>query len=314
MGFAAAGPASASSTSQHRALSDVVNGTGAALHPEGVGWDPSRKAFLVGSLRHGTVSVVGADGRASTLVNEPRIVSTVGVHVDVARNRVLAAYADYGVGTRSSPSTIQTQAGLGIFDLKTGRTLHLVDLAIGPGPHIANDFALDLAGNAYVTDTASDKIYKVDVNGRASVLVQDPRLAGPTEDGMNGIVWHPGGYLLAVGYETGSLLRIPLKDPQAIHEVRLDQALVGGDGLALRPDGTLLVVSNEFGRSTAGSVKVLRSRDGWTSAKTAKTVAQWPDPLPTTVAVSPAGAYVLSGRLDVLITGSTSDQFTLRRI
>lgn len=292
----------------------LINGSAPSLHPEGVTWDPGRKAFLVGSVRHGTVSVVAADGSARTLVSEPRIVSTVGVHVDVARNRVLAAYADYGVGVRSTPETVFRQAGLGIFDLTTGRTLHLVDLAIGPGPHVANDFAIDAAGNAYVTDPMSDKIHKVDVAGRASVLVQDPRLFSPVGDGLNGIVWHPGGYLLAVRYDTGTLFRISLRDPRRIDEVRLSAPLVGGDGVALRPDGSLVVVANALGQRPEGEVAVLRADRTWSSARVVRRTAPWPDAVPTTVAVAPSGSYVVSGRLDVLISGSTSDQFTLRRV
>jgi hypothetical protein len=46
----------------------VVDGTAPALHPEGVAWDPGRRAFLVGSVRHGTISVVGPGGRVTTLV------------------------------------------------------------------------------------------------------------------------------------------------------------------------------------------------------------------------------------------------------
>ncbi|GGN23428.1 gluconolaconase [Lentzea pudingi] len=295
------------------ALPDVINASAPSLHPEGVAWDPARKSFLVGSVRHGTVSVVGLDGQTQTLVNEPRIVSTVGVHVDVKRNRVLAAYADYGVGTRSTEATAFTQAGLGIFDLTTGRTLHLVNLAIGPGPHVANDFALDPAGNAYVTDTASDKIFKVDVNGRASLLAQDPRFTGPAGDGLNGIVWHPGGYLLAVRYDTGSLLRISLRDPVSIVEVRLDQPLVGGDGMLLRPDGTLVVATNALGQSLEGTVRELRSRDGWASATTTRNVSPWTDPVPSTVALTSNGSYVISGRIDLLIGGTLTDEFTLRR-
>src|SRR4051812_41151603 len=81
----------------------TITGHAAAVHPEGVAWDPSRQAFLVGSARHGTVSVVRPDGRVSTLVSDPRMVSTFGLRVDVARHRLLVAFADIGVGERSGP-------------------------------------------------------------------------------------------------------------------------------------------------------------------------------------------------------------------
>jgi histidinol dehydrogenase len=116
-----------------------------------VAWDPTRQALLVGSTRHVTVSVVRPDGQVRTLVSDQRMVSTFGLRVDAARNRLLVAFADIGVGERTGPGTFYRQSGVGIFDLRTGAPLHLVDLAIGDGRHGANDLALDWAGNAYVT-------------------------------------------------------------------------------------------------------------------------------------------------------------------
>jgi len=59
---------------------------------------------------------------------------------------------------------------------------------------------------------------------------------------------------------------------------------------------------------------VLGSTDGWRSASRLRQVEPWPDPAPTTVATTPYGEYVVSGRLDVLLSGGTSESFTLRRM
>jgi sugar lactone lactonase YvrE len=281
----------------------VINGTAPSLHPEGVAWDPTRRAFLVSSVRHGTVSVVSPSGTVRTLVQDDRMVSTFGVHVDAARGRLLVTYADLGLGDRANG-----RSGLGIFDLGTGRPLHLVDLG-----HLANDLTIAPDGTAYVTDPGGDALYTVDTAGRASVLVQSPRFAG-TGFTLNGIVWHPGGYLLVVRYDVGILFRIPLCDPVHFTEVALDRPLVGGDGMALRPDGSLVVSTNTLGSTGEDAVQVLRSGDGWASAHQVSRTAPWPDRAPTTVAVSPYGTYVLSGRLDVLLGGGTTDAFTLRRL
>lgn len=56
-----------------------------------------------------------------TLADDGVMVSTIGVRVDAPRQRVLAAYQDPGVGTRSTELTKLKQSGLGIFDLSTGR-------------------------------------------------------------------------------------------------------------------------------------------------------------------------------------------------
>jgi hypothetical protein len=165
-----------------------------------------------------------------------------------------------------------------------------------------------------VTDTTSDKVYRVDVTGRASVFVQDERLASPVGDGLNGIVWHPAGFLLGVRYDTGELFRITARGVDRIKPVRLERPLTGGDGLVLRRDGSLVVVTNTLGQANDGTVLTVRSDDGWRSARVVRGVVPWADPVPTTAADSPYGTYVVSGRLDVLITGATSDRFTLRRL
>ena len=288
----------------------VILGTAPSLHPEGIAWDPTRRAFLVSSVRHGTVSVVQPDGTVRTLVSDPHMVSTFGVHVDARRGRVLVAFADFGVSERPTLAKKFQVAGVGIFDLATGRPLHIVDLTSLADRHIANDLALDTAGNAYVTDPGADGIYRVDPAGQVSVFARDPRFVANI--GLNGIVWHPAGYLLAVNYTTGALFRITAG---RVDEVRLDRPLVGGDGMALRSDGALVVVSNSLPPSPGvDAVRVLRANHRWTAARTTRITEPWPDLHPTTVALTPTATWVLYGRLEVLIQQrSTSDEFTIRR-
>jgi sugar lactone lactonase YvrE len=297
----------------HHALSlpPVIVGHTASLHPEGVAWDPTRHGFLVSSVRHGTVSFVAPDGTVRPFAADDRMVSTFGLHVDAVRGRVLVTFGDIGLGERSTPDSIRRSSGVGIFDLATGRLLHLVDLGTTPGPHGANDLAIDAAGNAYVTDVFSTELYRVDQHGRASVLAQDPRFAAASF-GMNGIVVHPAGYVLAVNYESGRLFRIRLHGDHRVDEVALDRPLIAGDGMALRRDGTLVVVTNGLGGAGTDAIQFVRPQPGWSSANVGPAVA-WPDKSPTTVALTPRGAYVVAGRLDALLAGQTADDFVLRR-
>jgi hypothetical protein len=241
------------------------------------------------------------------------MVSTLGVRVDPVRRRVLVAYADIGVGARSAPETLFSSSGVGVFDLRTGALIRLVPLTALPGGHVANDIALDRAGNAYVTDAAATGVYRVDPAGNASVLVDDPRLGNPTA-GLNGIVWHPAGFLLSVGYTTGELWRIGLTGAAAdVRPVALDRPLVGGDGLVLLPGGLLVAVTNNTLVPGENAVQTIRGRDGWAAARTVHRTAPWPDGGASTATVAPSGLWVVAGRLDVLFGGGTSDDFTIRR-
>ncbi|MFK4088995.1 hypothetical protein ACI2LF_33075 [Kribbella sp. NPDC020789] len=291
----------------------VVIGHTADRYPEGIAWDPTRQAFLVGSIATGRISVVGRDGVPHPFGVAPGI-STFGLHVDARRNRVLATYADIGAGERSSEATTYKESGVAVYDLRTGRLLRRVDLntaQLNPagGRHGANDLAIDAVGNSYVTDPAGDAIYKIDAAGHASVLVRDARLRSDSI-GANGIVWDPAGFLLTVRYDTGVLLKITPR--RQISEVAVGKRLVGGDGLAITRNHRLVAVTNKLGAAGAEEVTVLSSSDGYRTARVRSTQA-WPVAGPTTAAVAPDGTYVLSGGIDVLLAGGSTDRFTIRR-
>ncbi len=298
-------------------VTEIV-GHAPSLHPEGVTWDPTRGAFLVGSARHGTVSVVRPDGSTRVLVDDPGVISSYGVHVDPVRGRVLVAYADLGVSTRSTPESTYKVGGLGVFDLATGRRLFLVDLTRLEPTRTAfavNDLTIGPDGTAYVADVFGSAVYRVTPRGEASVFVRDPRLTDGKGTGINGIAYHPGGYLLGVNTGDGRLIRISLRTKE-ISAVELPHPLVGGDGLAVHPDGTVVAVTNSLGSPQGtDAVRVLASRDGWRSAREQWTAPAWPVRGPSTVTVTPRGDYVLSGRLEVLFgpDHNTTDDFVLHR-
>ncbi|UUU22364.1 SMP-30/gluconolactonase/LRE family protein [Streptomyces sp. DSM 40750] len=325
---AGTGPAgtSASSAEETAPLPALIEGSGAAIHPEGVAWDPTRSAFLIGSIRYGTVSVVRADGVPRTLIDDPELIATGAIRVDVARNRLLVTYDDVYAGpgallsVGSTAETAGRHAGLAIYDLRTGRLQKRIDLGEAPGWHLANDIALDPAGNAYVTDSFSGHIFKVTPSGAKSTFLYAPALdAGITDNlpnvGLNGIVYHPDGYLLAVRYDTGAIFRIPLDHPDRFSEVTLQDHVPGADGMALTADGTLYAATNTIRSNGIDGLFRLRSADGWKTAYTVSKEAS-PEAAPTTVAVTPYGDYVLSSNLNVLFGSGgtqTRDGLVLRR-
>ncbi|MGW1507199.1 SMP-30/gluconolactonase/LRE family protein [Streptomyces mirabilis] len=304
------------------AFGDVITGHADALHPEGVDWDPNRQAFLVSSTRHGTASIVDGHGTVTPLVSnpDPRIVSTVGITVDVPRNRLLLGYHDLGIGARSTPETNLKVSGLAVYDLTTGEEQYLVDLALGPEPiHAADRIALDQDGTAYVSDPAANKIYRVTVDGKAEVLVDSQALSPGWElgtgAGVIGLRVHPAGFLLALQYTTGQLARVSL-DTGQVHQVELSGGpIIGGDAFALRPDGTVVVVSNKLANENGQDAVIVLSpvQDDWSAAKTLQH-DPWPEQNPTDVLPTPHGDYVLSGRPEYLFRGETADDFVLRRI
>lgn len=298
----------------HRAdFPDVIDARADTLHPEGIAYDPTRDAFLVSSVRHGTVSTVDADGETATLIDDPKLISTFGLAVDRRHGRILVTDGDVGMSERTSPETVQRTAGLGIYDLDTGERVDYIDLdALAPdaAAHAANDVAIAPDGTAYVTDTLAGLVYEVEPDGDASVLVEDPALAAPGGFGANGIVYQRGNLVIG-NYTGGSLWTVDVDYPEAIERVETDADLTGVDGLTW--DGrTLVAVTNTLGGAGANAVHRLRLDRDMDEAE--ETDVQESPEQATTAAAAGCAVYTVYGNLSPLLTGAgTSDEFTIRR-
>ncbi|MGE0158610.1 MAG: hypothetical protein AB7T31_04305 [Gemmatimonadales bacterium] len=228
--------------------------------PEGVEYDAERGRLLTGSLSEGDILQIHGDGRVTPVITDPDLLSSVGIEVDAPRDRLLVANSDRAVFDGSGPG----QAMLGVYDLNTGTRLAMVDLAATipnpPNPgYFANDAVSAPDGTVYVTDTFQNVIYRVTPDYQASMWHRFP----PSEDlGLNGIVYHPSGYLLVAG---GSVLyKVPVSDPTGTTPVAMTEAVEGQDGMVWTADGRLAIVSNSESRVVA-----LSSNDDWASAQIA---------------------------------------------
>lgn len=250
----------------------------AGAYPEGIAWNPRAGAFLVSSLRGGQLGLVYPDGRYRRFSTGKGLITTSGMLVDAERNRVLVCNEDVGVSLSSVPGTRNRVAQVLEFNLDTGALQQTYDLSsLSRGPTLANDLALDAQGNIYVTDSFQPQIYKIDrATRQVSILVRSARLmpadapaaAQGTQPYLNGIVYHPDGYLIAADYTRGLLWKVTLDSAPAISEIRLPQRLKGPDGLRLKNAHELVIVQSFPGAkgSMSGDVTLLSSNDGWASA------------------------------------------------
>jgi len=242
-----------------------------ALSPEGIQYDETNKRFIVSSRTQGRIGTVRDDSTYTQLADDPRLVSTIGLNLDASRQRLLAAVSDIGVNTtRSTATTLRKLAALAIFNPSSGALTSYVDLgALRPAlPHFANDIAVDAQGNAYITDSLSPIIYKVDAAGVATVFLENSQLSGGTGFGLNGIVYHPDGYLLTAKTSDGTLYKVPLATPTAFAAVTSSQSLVGADGLLLLDNNTLLVVAG-----SQNTVFRMASTDAWATTRSSGSFA-----------------------------------------
>ncbi|MDT8209216.1 MULTISPECIES: SMP-30/gluconolactonase/LRE family protein [Serratia] len=280
----------------------------AGAYPEGIAWNARAGAFLVSSLRGGQLGLVYPDGRYRRFSTGSGLITTSGMLVDAERNRVLVCNEDVGVSLNSAPGTRNRVAQVLEFNLDTGALQQTYDLSsLSRGPTLANDLALDAQGNIYVTDSFQPQIYKIDrATRQVSILVRSARLmpadapaaAQGTQPYLNGIVYHPDGYLIAADYTRGLLWKVTLDNAPAISEIRLPQRLKGPDGLRLKNAHELVIVQSFPGRKggMSGNVTLLASNDGWASAHLAAVATPPGLDGPTGAALRDGEVWVVNSR------------------
>ncbi|MCB2379288.1 SMP-30/gluconolactonase/LRE family protein [Hymenobacter sp. BT635] len=265
----------------------------AGLHPEGIQYDEVNKRFLVSSRTQGKIGSVKDDSTYTQFADEPRLISTIGLNLDASRNRLLVAVSDNGANAaRTTAATLRKLAALAIFNSTSGALQNYIDLGnLRPNQaHFANDIAVDAQGNIYITDSLSPIIYKVDALGVASVFLENNQLSGGTGFGLNGIVFHPDGYLLVAKANDGSLFKVPVATPASFTKVTTPAGLnlTGADGLLLLNPQTLLLVS---GSQT--TVLRLSSTDAWATTNSTGSFATGAVSPTTITRRNTSDAYVL---------------------
>lgn len=241
-------------------------------------WDDVNRRFLVSHFEGGVgeIRVVDhGDDHSNQVLDEITVVdhselegnASLGICIDRLRNRLLVVEADVFRNRYS---------GLAAYDLSSWQRLFLTHLSpLGEKEKtFADDVAVDEEGNAYVTDAKGSKIWKVSIDGTLLSTIRSP-LFTPKEwynnlVALNGIVYHPDGYLLVIHTFTGNLYKVDLNDNDKVKLVKiLGGSLKFGDGLELASANKLVVAGNPSGR-------LVESSDGW---ETASVVGKFSGPM-----------------------------------
>ncbi|XP_065873497.1 uncharacterized protein [Euphorbia lathyris] len=236
------------------------------LYPEGIAYDPSAQHFILGSLRNRTFYSVSDAAVVHTLISDPTLppnTSIVGLAVDSLQNRLLAVV--------HSIAPLPPFNALAAYNLRSGQRIFL-SLLPDAVPEttsraVANAVAVDFKGNAYVTNSLGNSegnfIWKVNAQGEASIFSRSPTFNRYPVDpdapfsfcGLNGIAYVSKGYLLVVQSNTGKMFKVDEEDGTA-RTVLLSEDLDLADGVAVRRDGVVLVVS-------PNKLWFLKSDDSW---------------------------------------------------
>jgi sugar lactone lactonase YvrE len=289
--------------------------TDIGLYPEGIDYDFKNEKFLFSSLYKGAVYAMNAKGEATVFATSSKLVLPTGIYTDELRNRLIVANADLGISQKSTPASAGGIATVSIFNLKSGELIKEIDLKnFTPNAgSCLNDIAVDAKGNIYITDSFSPNIYKIDNNYIPSLFLTNTIFQpAPNQFGLNGIVFHPDGYLLAVKTDDSKLFKISLSDP-AVITVVTGTTFSTPDGIELDKNNNLVVVENGLG---LGKSYTFSSTNNWTSASKINETNIGKEDFPTTATLASDGnVYVVNSKLGKLLAGDkTQSSYTIQRI
>ncbi|MGV9851734.1 hypothetical protein ACWDWU_23625 [Streptomyces sp. NPDC003442] len=304
-----------------QATPSVIKADGPNVFPHSLDYDPRSKTFFATSLKQGKVTAFGPDGKVRTHINDPALVSPQAVKVDRERNRIMVSNADYGIADRSDKDNPFKVAGVGSYDLKTGKQDWCVDLTAITNDgkkHLISDVAVAPDGTTYAVDELSPTVFRIDKQGRAKVFLRSDLLQGKLDIpdflddvGMTAVEWVEGNQLI-ISMADGSLVRVPVDNPEGARKVKLDKPLSSPPaGMELLKDGSITAVSSGLLTGKPAKVQLVKPRDGWKEA-TVSVTDTVKDPITSDVTVGPGGTtYALSGGLAQFLAGKPNDGFTL---
>lgn len=281
-------------------------------YPEGVVYDKNADVYYVSSVRSGTIGKVTPSGQYSVLYADSNLKSTYGLKIFPDGKKLYACVSDANYSKFSSPATKKKMMHLICIDLASGAKTEDFDLGSADGQeHFANDIAFDPLGNAYVTDSYSDMILKVEPSGKTTVF-SNAALFKTRGVGPNGIVYHPAGFFLVACSGKGSLYKVSYLNPSQVQRVKTNGFFMGMDGLLLNDSTHLTLVVN------GGTDKImqLQSKDDWQSAElVATTKAEARFAYPSTATANGADIWVMNAKFNELADTATikSNTFFLQK-
>ncbi|KVH94495.1 uncharacterized protein LOC112518246 [Cynara cardunculus var. scolymus] len=233
---------------------------------ESTKWDHVNRRFIVSLMDGGGLGVLplpDEDDRTGAVLQEIVVVKNTdaigngscGLFIDRPRNRVVVAIADVLGNTYSAVAA---------YDLDSWKRLFFTHLSFSDdGKTFADDVTVDAEGNTYVTDAKGTKIWKVGLNGELLSVIKSPLFHAKEwyKDlvTLNGIVYHPNGYLIVAHTLTGYLFKVEINKDNQVSVVKIDDSLAIADGLELLSPTKLVVAG-------ANGVKLVESNDDWETA------------------------------------------------
>jgi sugar lactone lactonase YvrE len=296
-----------------RAQTPQIKFMAPGVYPEGVAFNSKNNLFYVSSVTTGTIGTVDMQGNYKTVYTDPSLKSTYGLKLDLKQNLLWACVSDGNYSQYSDSGTYKKMGRIIAIDLSTGKKVQDINLAKEyKGQHFINDMTFDAAGNIYVTDSYSPVIYKIDIAGKATVFAKSD-LFDSIDMGLNGIVYHPQGFLIVNNNSQGALYKVDLKNPKNITRIKVKNLFPGADGMLIGTAGSLILIQNK----SVDKVYQLTSTDNWQTAEVqSSTSAEDRFQQPSTGTMVNGQVYVLNSKMNELAdsTKRPSKEFSIQLV
>jgi sugar lactone lactonase YvrE len=215
------------------AVARLVTTTSGFSAPEAVRYDPGQDIYFVSNWNSGDNSALDNNGFISRLRPDGAIDSLRFIRGGAGGATLHAPRGMTIIGDTLWVTDVDAVRG---FDRRTGAQLATITMA-GFRPGFLNDIAVGPDGALYVTDTGTDRIFRV-ANGVAAVAISDTTLGRP-----NGITWdRANARFIVVPYGGDSVIR-SWRPPSSTLETIGRSAGAQFDGVEVLADGRILVAS-----------------------------------------------------------------------
>ena len=265
-------------------------------------------SVIVGSVTTGAVAKVNPQNSETQLLVAPQtaIIASTSLRADEAREVLWACSPDVFPTNNTSSRKPSTLVKL---DLNDGTVIKTVKL---PQNGFCNDLAIDDRGGVLVTDSLNPQIlYLPPNNSKFEVWAQDERFGVTEGFGLAGIAIATDGTVYVGMFANGQLYRI--RD-RKVEKLKLARNLNNPDGIAIAPDGSLIVCEGNY-QSRNG--RLLRINLSDSDSSNIEVLAEGLDS-PVNLSLDNKTAWVTEGRLRGLLSPELNlpqpDSFWVRRI
>ncbi|MSU70523.1 MAG: hypothetical protein EXS39_07075 [Opitutaceae bacterium] len=208
---------------------------------EGIAWREKTGEFFLGDVHTRCVWVRTADGKVRRFSGEESdVLGVFGLAVDET-NRALWAATSALPAMQGYTKELDGAAGVAEFDLVSGKLRRVARLPADGKQHVLGDLTLAPDGSVFLPDSGEPVLWRL----APGAAVPEVFLESPEFMSLQGVIITPNGKTAILSDYANGLLRVDLAT-RALSQLAAppNTTLLGLDGLALAPDGSVLAVQN----------------------------------------------------------------------